>query len=100
MHNVKSTQGIGTNQLCNVECKSGEKSPQFAWEHKELESRALENNHMFRFREHEKSFSNMDWPPQSQDLNPVENTWDVLEKTLRSDMTLPSSMQDLVILLM
>ena len=31
--------------------------------------------------------------PQSADLNPTENLWDVLEKALRSGLTLPSSIQ-------
>lgn len=39
------------------------------------------------FRDNKISFSHMDWPLRSPDLNPVENLWDVLEKALRSGQT-------------
>ena len=37
---------------------------------------------------------------QSPDLNPTENLWDMLEKTLRSSMTQSSSIRDLGKILM
>lgn len=35
----------------------------------------------------------MDWPPQSTDLKPIANVWDVMEKTF--DPTFPLSIQNL-----
>lgn len=42
-------------------------------------------------REHELSFSPMDWPPRSPDVNLIENLWG---KTLYSCSTIPSSIQE------
>ena len=40
------------------------------------------------FREHEESFSHVNWPPQSPDFNPIESIWG-------ERMTLLSSIQNL-----
>lgn len=32
--------------------------------------------------------SHINWPPQSSDLNPIKSLWDMLEKILRSGLTL------------
>lgn len=36
-----------------------------------------------------------DWTSQGSVHNPIGNLWDILEKTLNSSLTLPSSIQDL-----
>lgn len=46
------------------------------------------------FGEHETSFSHMDWPSLSPDLNPTENVQDALEITLHSS-PISSSIQNL-----
>lgn len=41
------------------------------------------------------TFSLMRRPPQSPDINPTDNFWEVIEKALHSGLTIPSSTQDL-----
>jgi len=36
------------------------------------------------FEEHSNDFEMLTWPPNSQDLNPIEYLWDVLNKQVRS----------------
>jgi len=47
------------------------------------------------FQEHDDSVEHLNWPPQSPDLNPIENMWAVIDKSLRSNSNLPSSLVDL-----
>ena len=45
-------------------------------------------------REHEESFSHMNWPPQCPDFNPIQSIW-VKGKDWRNGLTLLSSIQNL-----
>ena len=47
------------------------------------------------FNEHQSDFQQLSWTPQSPDLNPIENVWDMLERRIRQQSPLPSNIQDL-----
>ena len=41
-----------------------------------------------------------DWPPQSPDLNPIEDIWDILDKAVQSRGKLPTSLPQLMAILL
>ena len=47
------------------------------------------------FNEHQSDFQQLPWPPQSPELYPIENVWDMLERRIRQQSPLPSNLQDL-----
>lgn len=47
------------------------------------------------FEEHEDEFTVLPWPPNSPDLNPIENLWDHLDRFVRSMDPQPRNLQQL-----
>jgi len=47
------------------------------------------------FLEHDNEFTVLKWPPQSQDLNPIEHLWDVMEQELRALDVHPTNLHQL-----
>ena len=45
--------------------------------------------------EYQFDFQHLSWPPDSPDLNPIENVWDMVERRIRQHSLLPSNLQDL-----
>lgn len=47
------------------------------------------------FEEHDSEFSVLTWPPNSPDLNPMEQLWNVLDKQVKSTESPPRSLEEL-----
>ncbi len=47
------------------------------------------------FLEHDNEFTLLKWPPQSPDLNPIEQLWDVVEREIQIMDVQPTNMQQL-----
>ena len=48
------------------------------------------------FLEHDNEFTLLKWPPQSPDLNPIEQLWDVVEWEIRIMDVQPTNLQQLL----
>ena len=44
----------------------------------------------------QQGISTLDWPPQSPDINPIENVWAIIKQELYSQKTFPSGRNDLI----
>ena len=44
----------------------------------------------------QQGISTLDWPPQSPDINPIENVWAIIKQELYSQKTFPSGKNDLI----
>ncbi len=47
------------------------------------------------FLEHDNEFTLLKWPPQSPDLNPIEQLWDVVEREIHIMDVQPTNLQQL-----